>query len=162
MYVVYEAFDDNTAIIIDIGTFARYECSESDLIKLANKGNDILGLSVSNRKINYITAYECISFPTEADAEEYIRDNNLTYKNKRVASGYYWVFIKKNYKKHVDYYVCTYIGDEVSYVAKEGEYTPYIQAAKTFDKHTAGEQAAIMSKRSKTGKYWTTQRVVVG
>lgn len=162
MYIVYEAFDDNTAIILDINTFAKYECSESDLIKLANKeGNNVLGLSVSNNKLNYITAYECISFPTEADADEYIKDNNLTYKNKRLTSNYYWVFTKKNYKIHVNYYVCTYRGDEISYVANVGKYTPYIQAAKSFDKHTAKKKAAFMSKNGLPGTHWTTQRVII-
>lgn len=160
MYVVYQAFDDNTSIVLDIGTFGRREFTEQELIRFINSGHDVLGASVSGQKLNYLNAYECLSFPTEKEADDYIRYNGLTYKNKRYASDYYWVFDKRNSKIHVDYYVCMYLGNEVTYIAENGGYTNYIEGAKTFDKRTAGERAAIMTKKSKTGKYWTTQRVV--
>lgn len=160
MYVVYEAFDDNTAIILDIGTLARYECSEADLIKMVNNGSDILGASVSKQKLNYLNAYNCLSFPTETDADEYIKDNNLSYRNKRYASNYYWVFEKKDSKIHVDYYICTYRGDEITFVSEFGGFTPYIQSAKTFDKHTAKKQAALMTNKSTKKVHWTTKRIV--
>lgn len=159
MYVVYEAYDDNTADIIDIGNYTRRFMTEQQLITFGNN-HDVLGLSVSSHKINYINAYSCLSFATEEEADDYIRENSLSYQSKRYAMNMYWVFEKKNYKKHVDYYICTYRGNEVSYVAEKG-YTPYIQAAKQFNKKTAGEQAARMTKNSRTGTHWTTQRVVV-
>ena len=166
MYIVYQAYDDNTAEILDIGTFQRIPMTEQELIKFGNN-HDVLGLSVSGHKLNYITAYNCLSFPTEEDANEYIGDNALSYQNKRYACGYWWVFEKRNHKYHVDYYICTYAGNEVTYLGKKDKsgkdtYTPYIQAAQCFDKRTAGEKAARMTQSSKTGKHWTTQRVVVG
>ena len=164
MYVVYQAYDDNTAEILDIGSYGRKLMTEQELIIFGNK-HDVLGLSVSGHKINYITAYNCLSFSSEEEANEYIKYNNLSYQNKRYMCGYWWVFEKKNNKIHVDYYVCNYKGEEVTYVGEDNKgktlYTPYIQAAKSFDKKEAGEKAALMRKNSKTGTYWTTQRVVV-
>ena len=63
---------------------------------------------------------------------------------------YYWVFEKTNKVYHVDYYVCTWAGDTATYIGKEGGYTPYIQAAKSFSKHEANKKAAIMTRNSKT------------
>ena len=65
MYVVYEAFDDNSAIILDIGTFNKQLMYEQQLINFVNSGNTVTGLSVSGKKINYIQAYNCLSFPTD-------------------------------------------------------------------------------------------------
>lgn len=158
MYIIYEGYDDNTAVVLDLGTYQREHLTEKQLISLASR-YDVLGLSVSNNKINYITAYNCLSFPTEDEANDYIKYKKLTYQNKRYLLGYWWVFEKKDYKIHVDYYVCSYKGDDVTYVMDKG-YTPYIQAAKSFDKRTAKEKAALMTKRSKTGTHWTTQSVV--
>ena len=160
MYIVYKAYDDNTAEILDIGTYQRREMTERELINF-NKEHDVLGLSSTEKKINYIEAYTCTQFATESEANEYIKENSLSFKNKRYIQGLYWVFEKRNSKIHVEYYVCAYAGEEVTYLADAGGYTPYIQAAKTFDKKTAGEAAAIMTQHSRTGKHWTTQRVKI-
>lgn len=159
MYIVYEAFDDNTATIIDLETYGTKFMTEQELINFGNK-HSVLGLSVSGHRVNYITAYNCLSFATEEEADDYIRENGLSYKNKRYAMNLFLVLEKNNHKRHVDYYIYTRAGDEVTYVMDKG-YTHYIQAAKTFDKKTAGERAASMTQNSRTGKYWTVQRVVV-
>ena len=159
MYVINEAYDDNTALVIDLSNYTRKEMSELELIRFASYGNEVLGLSVSGQQKNYINGYESISFPVEAEADEYIKENRLSFRNKRYLNGLYWVLEKKNNKIHVDYYICTWAGPNALYVGEKG-YTPYIQSAKKFDKKTAGKQAALMTKNSKTGKYWTTQRVV--
>lgn len=159
MYIVYEAFDDNTAIILDIPSFTRREMTEKELINFGNN-NDVLGLSVSGRKINYINAYGCITFATESEADEYIKQNGLSYQNKRYIHDYWYVLEKKNYKIHVDYYVCHWRGDIATYIADNGGYTEYIQAAKIFTKDEAGKKAAMLRRNSKTGKYWTTHRVM--
>ena len=159
MYIVYEAFTDNSAIVLDVCTLQRIELTEQNLINFASN-HEVLGASVSNRKLNYLNAYNCISFASEEDVNDYIKENNLSYQNKRYINGYYFVFERKEYKIHVDYYVCTYAGEEVTYLCENG-YSPYIQAAQAFDKRTAGEKAALMTKKSKTGKHWTTQRVIV-
>lgn len=161
MYIIETAYDDNTAVILDLGTYEKRFMLEKDLIYFGNK-HDVLGLSVSNNKINYITSYSCISFSNESEADEYIRDASLTYKNKRNLLGYTWVFEKKDHKIHVDYYICAYAGPEVIYVGKEGGYTPYIQAAKTYSKQEAGKTAALMRQHSKTGKHWKVQRTARG
>lgn len=159
MLVVVEAYDDNSALVMDLNTYTRKEMSELELIRFANNGHNILGLSVSSRQINYINAYDCISFASEDEADEYIKENGLTSKNKRYTNNLVWVLEKKNNKIHVDYYICAWSGPNAVYVAEQG-YTPYIQAAKSFDKKTAGRKAVMMAQKSKTGKYWTTQRVV--
>ena len=97
MYVVYEAYDDNTADILDIGNFAKRPMTEQELIHFGNT-HDVLGLSVSGHKLNYIAAYNCLSFASEDEADDYIKSNGLSYQNKRYAVGYYWVFEKKNRK----------------------------------------------------------------
>lgn len=160
MYVVSTAFDDNTSIILDIGSYRNKEMTEQELIRFINSGHEVLGASVSGQKLNYLNAYNCYSFPTEAEADEYIRDAGLSYQNKRNAMGYTWVFEKMNTKIHVDYYVVYYLGDEITFLCEKG-YSNYINSAKAFDKKTAGEKAALMKKNSKTGKYWTVLRVPV-
>lgn len=159
MYIIYEAYDDNTADVLDIGNFAKRPMTEQELIIFGNN-HDVLGLSVSGHKLNYITAYNCLSFASEDEADDYIKSNGLSYQNKRYAVGYYWVFEKKNRKRHVDYYIYTCAGDNITYLTENG-YSPYIQAAKSFDKKTAGEKAALMTRNSKTGKHWSIQRVII-
>lgn len=161
MYIIYEAFDDDTAVVMDIPSFQRMEMSESELISFGSK-HDVLGLSVSGRKLNYINAYNCLTFPSEDEADDYIKYNGLSYQNKRYIQGYWFVFEKKNHKSHVDYYVCHWINNIATYIGDKGGYTNYIQAAKKFTKDEAGKKAAMLRRNSKTGKFWTTQRVVVG
>jgi hypothetical protein len=160
MFVVYKAYDDDTADIIDLSTFKIVWLNKQELVSLGNKHN-VLGLSISGNKVNYVNAYNCISFAQENEADEYIRYNGLQYNNKRYLDGYWWVLEKNNQRIHVDYYVCTYRGDEVSYVSEKG-YTPYIQAAKKFDREESGKKAVFMTQKSKTGTYWKVQRVVRG
>lgn len=160
MYVVYKAYDDNTAEIYDIGTYQKRYMTEQELISFGSK-HDVLGLSTTGGKINYINAYNCLNFPTEDDANEYIKENGLSYKNKVHAMDYYWVFEKKNITIHVDYYVCTWAGESQTFIGENGGYTPYIQAAKSFTKHEAGKKAALMTRNSKTGKKWTTHRIPI-
>lgn len=159
MYVVYRAYDDNTADIIDLSTMHVENFGERQLIKLGTE-KDILGLSVSSNKINYINAYTFIKFDSDNELNEYIREYVDEPYVKKNVHGYFWLLKKTNHKYHVDYYVCTYKGDEVTYLGKERNYTPYIQAAKTFSKHEAGEKAALMTKNSKTGTHWTTHKVI--
>lgn len=159
MYIVKEAFDDNTANILDIGTYMTREMSEIELIRFS-KDNNVMGLSVSNNKINYISAYNCTTFVSEREADEYILENELSYQNKMWIHNMWWVFERANLKKHVDYYIGTYKGDEITYLSESG-YTPYIQGAKKFDKRTAQKRAAIMTNNSKTGTFWKAIRVVV-
>lgn len=159
MYIVYKAYDDNTADILDIGNFQIKYMTEIELIRFS-KSNEVLGLSTSRNKIIYINAYSCTQFPTEQEADEYIKSMELPYKNKRFIQGMWWVLERTNHKYHVDYYVCTYRGDEVSYVGEKHSYTPYIQAAKVFSKTEAGKQAAMMNRNKNARAHWTTQRVV--
>lgn len=160
MYIVYEAFDDNTANIYDVGSGVLKYMSEKELITLANN-NNVLGLSASNNKINYINAYSIYTFPTEQEAYEFCKDNSISTRNTKYISGYFYVFNRNNIVKHVEYYVCNYIGDAVTYVGENKSYTPYIQAAKVFNKAEAGKTAALMTKMSKTGKHWVTYKRVV-
>jgi len=159
MYIVFKAFDDNTADILNLSSGQMNFLQEDELIKFG-KSNDILGLSVDTRKINYIQPYTFVSFPTEYEMNEYIRMYGISHYVKKHIHGIYYIFTKSNNTKHVDYYICSYSGPEVTYLAESG-YTPYIQAAKSFDKKTAQKQAVFMTNNSKTGKHWKAERVVI-
>lgn len=163
MYIIYKAYDDNTAIVLDVITLRRQFMYERDLINFINNGHDVLGCSVSGQRINYLEAYSCLTFPSEDEADEYIRENGLSYRNKRYINGLYYVFEKTHKCIHVDYIIRNQIGYDCSYLIignnnKIG-YSPYIQSATTFDKRTAQEKAAMMTKNSKTGKQWVTVRI---
>lgn len=162
MFIVYKAYDDNTAELLDICTYQRLQLTELELIRFVQNGNEALGLSVSGNKINYITAYNMVQFPTETEANEFIVSNGLSYNNKKYINDMFCILYKTNKTYHVDYFVYTQAGPEMTYICKNGGYTPYIQAAQSFDKREAGKKAALMTQRSKTGKHWSTQRVVVG
>ena len=159
MYVIFEAFDDNTATIINTSNYERKTLTEQQLISFG-KNNEVLGLSVGEHSINYINSYKFTAFESENEANDYIRENGCSYQNKKYDNGMWWYFKKTNHKIHVDYYVVTYRGDEITYVGEDIKYTPYIQSAKKYTKHDAGETAALMTKRSKTKTRWTTLRVV--
>ena len=158
MYIVTKAYDDNTAEIIDIGPMTVYQLNTEELIQFS-KRHDVLGLSVSRNKINYLQAYHCMSFATENEAREYMLENNLPVNSIKYTNGMVFV-VEKIPKIHVNYYICYYEGNNATYVGDKGGYTPYIQAAKVFSRQEAGQRAAIMKQQSTTGKDWTTQRVI--
>ena len=95
MYVVYKAFNTNKAIIVDLSNYMQLELNENQLIRLSNNHN-IIGLSVYNQKIKNISAYDCISFEIESEADEYLRDVGLSYQNKLYINRLYWVLEKRN------------------------------------------------------------------
>lgn len=159
MYIIFEAFDDNTAIVLNTSTYERVLLTEKQLIDI-NKTHDVLGLSAGDRSIHYIKSYAFLAFESEESANEYIKEHNYSYQNKTYENGMWWYFQKTNYVSHVDYYVVTYRGEEITYVGEKINYTPYIQSAKKYTKHEAGKTAALMNQRSKTGTKWTTLRVV--
>lgn len=163
MMVVYNAYDDNSADIIDVVTMKMYHQSAQQIINYLNKGGKILGVSASSNKINYINAYSIGTFPTEFEADEYIRDNYLSYQNKRYINDMFYVFEKTDKVIHVDYVVYTQNGDEITYVGKDVKgkttYTHYIQSAKTFSEKEAYSRSASMTKCSKTGKFWFVMRM---
>lgn len=158
MYIISKAYDDKSAEVLDVITCERHELSERELINMS-KSHDILGLSVSGNKINYINAYSCITFASDEEAYEYCKDNGISTRNTIFINGYYYIFDKTNKVYHVDYFVMYWTEVEQTYIAEKG-YTPYIQCAKSFDKKSAYERAASMTKNSKTGKKWSVYRYV--
>lgn len=163
MMVVYNAYDDNSADIIDVVTMKRYHQSAQQMINYINKGGKILGVSASNNKINYVNAYSIGTFPTEDEADEYIRDNGLSYQNKRYLNDIFYVFEKIDKVIHVKYMIYNQTGNEITYVGEtvkgKTTYTPYMQAAKTFTEKEAYSRSASMTKNSKTGKFWFVMRM---
>lgn len=159
MLVVYKSYDDNTAEIIDLCDYSVTFYRESDLIALA-KNHNVLGLSVSNNKINYISAYSIVTFPTEDEAVEYLKDKNLSLRNKITINGMTYVFEKRNEIIHVDYVIGYITEVEAIYISDRG-YTPYIKAAKVFDKKEVFKVANVLTNRSKTGKHWRALRIPV-
>jgi hypothetical protein len=161
MYIIYKAYDDNTAVVLDMPSFNMRTLTEKELISLGSKEN-VTGLTVSNRKILSLNSYECLTFPVEAEADEYINYIRQCFPNKKAtkinSNSIYYVLCTRNEKVHVDYYVVSYTEVERVYIAQKG-YTPYIQAAKSFSKSDAQKKAAMMQRNSKTGKHWTTERI---
>lgn len=164
MLVVYNSYDNNSADIIDVITMKRYHQGAQQIINYTNAGGKILGVSVSGNKINYINAYNIYTFPTENEADEYIKENGLTYNNKRYLNDMYYIFEKKESTIHVDYVIYTQIGNEITYVGNtiKGKvtYTPYLQSAKRFTEKEAYSRANSMSKYSKTGKHWFVREII--
>lgn len=159
MYVIIEAYDDNTAIVFNTRDCSRENLSEKQLINLS-KIEDVLGLSVGTRSINYIHSYSFMAFEDEGNANSYFKENDISYSKKEYDSGYFWYFKRTNIVRHVDYYVVTYKGEEITYVGDKIKYTPYIQSAKVYDKREANKVAALMTRQSKTGTEWKALRVV--
>lgn len=158
MKVVIRAYDDNTADILDLDSMRVYFCTEHNLKTIDS--NDVLGLSVTKGKINYINAYDYIQFETDDELEDYIVYNRIRNCVKKYINGTYFLFIRNDSKIHVDYYVCTYRGPVTTYVCTKG-YTIYINGAKKFNKTEASKRAAIMTDRSRTGSHWFAVRTPV-
>jgi hypothetical protein len=154
MKVVTKAYDDNTAEITDLATYSRKVYNEIDLIHLKD---DVLGLSASGQKINYIQPYSFIMFESDDEMNKYIKDNRITGVLKKYINSMYVALWKINCKIHVDYYVVCTHGPEDIFVAEKG-YTQYKNGAKVFGKKQAQETAALMTKKSKTGKHWYAKR----
>lgn len=159
MLVVYRAYDDNTADIMDITNYGVQFYYENALVALS-KNQRVIGLSVSNNKINYLTPYSVISFACEDEAIEYIKENGLSYRNKIYANGMYYVLERTDKIIHVDYIIGYITEVESIYLADKG-YTPYINSAKTFTKNEVFKVANKMRYSSKTGKLWKAIRVPV-
>jgi hypothetical protein len=134
--------------------------TEKQLVSIANS-HRVFGLTTYRGKVACMEAYTCIQFPSEVEAAEYSREHMISPNQTFYINGLYCVLERTYQKFHVDYLVCYYTGDVATYVCENGGYTPYIQAAARFDKKTAGKKAAMMNQRSKTGKHWTTQRIVI-
>jgi hypothetical protein len=161
MYIIYNAYDDNTADILDLNTLSLKFNTEIELIRLGNK-EQVVGLTVDTHKIISLNSYSCLTFPTESEADEYVHSylDKGNFKKIYINNMFYLLIQKEIPKLHVDYHIVTNSECMKVYVAKNKGYTPYIQCAKAFDKDTAKKQAALMQKQSKTGKYWTTERIV--
>lgn len=164
MLVVYNAFDDNTADIIDITNMTVKFYTEQQLINL-NKHHNVLGIISDNRKLYSIHSYNMVSFPTENEAIVFAKVNNIELSNMLFINGYYWVFQKQQGLLYVNYYVYNQKGEECTYLCiqnNKATYTPYIQEATVFDKKEAQKRAKLMTMNSKTGTYWKALRIVVG
>ena len=160
MYIVSRAYDDNTADILDIGSYQTKWFSEIELIRFA-ANHDVMGLSVSGGKVNYINAYSVVQFPTEDEATEYCRENGIGFNNKMYLLDYWFVFEKSNRKIHVAYFIRTAKEVEWVYLGRDIKYTPYQQAAQEFTKKDAQKKVAMMNNNPKAVQHWMAERVVM-
>lgn len=158
--VVTRAYSDNYADVMDVSTGTSKTMSDKDIIKYMESGKDIFGVTVYGGKICKIQPYGIMMFATEEDA----REHNLNCENKLTIVSYDPV-VCAVYKitspiVYVDvaYYVGCTSGDETTYIGMKG-YTVYMQAARRFEKRESEKIAAIMTKKSKTGKHWYSIRV---
>lgn len=160
MYIVSKAYDDNTAEILDIGSYQTRFFTEIELIRFS-ASHDVMGLSVSGGKINYINAYSVYTFPTEDEATEFCRENDIGFNNKMYALDYWFVFQKSNKRVHVAYYIRTAKEVEWVYLGENIKYTPYQHAAKEFTKKEAQKKVAMMNKNPKATQHWMVESVVI-
>jgi len=161
MYLVYTTYDDGYIDILDTSTrdIKRFTNAEA-----ANFGTryDVLGLSVSNGKINYANTYGFMQFNDDYEMEEYIRENSISFKE--YTDGYWCVFFRTNNYIHVDYVIWHYAEVEVKYIAEKGT-TAYLEYAKVFDKNTAYKVCAqrnkALAKRYNMSEcgYWSVRKV---
>ena len=161
MYIVQRAYDDKTADILDLGNYATKHFEERELIRFASN-HDVMGLSVSDNKINYISAYSITSFPVESEATEYCYEHGLSYQSKMNLLGYWWVFEKTYITFHVAYYIRTAKEVDNVYLGENNTYTPYIQSAREFSKKEAQKKVVMMNRNPRAAQHWMIERVVIG
>lgn len=158
MYIVKNVYSDNTADILDIVTLQQQFMTEKELIGFGFH-NKVLGLSTNGHKLGGLIGYDCITFPTEAEAYEYADETGISRNQIINMNDYYYILYKNNRVINVGYYVLHWTEYEQSYVSKKG-YTPYVAQAKLFSKEDAQKKAAMMN-RKRGWEYWITQRVVL-
>lgn len=158
MYICYKTFDDNYIEVLDLNSYQTAVMSASDIKKFIHSGHNIFGVTCSDNKITAVRSYECISFPSEMEADEYLKDNNISYKDKLFVNGYWYVFEKRKKVIHVRYYIYNYNEYETTYVGLNRSYTPYKDAAKEFEKKEAFVKAASMNKNGNGSKRWLVLR----
>ena len=140
MYVVTKVFDDNSASIIDIGTYKEVTLTESE-IKNFCKNHAVLGVDICKNKIYNLMAYSTMQFASDTDAYEYAgSDKNVMY-----IQGMYWVFTPDRMVHHVAYYVTHYTEVECTFIAEKG-YCGYMEYAKQFTKDEAYKKCASLNK----------------
>lgn len=159
MYIVHRAYDDKTADILDIGNTSIKWFNEEELINFASH-HDVIGVSISREKINYIHAYDVLQFPTEAEATEFCHEHGLSHKNKLYIFNYWYVFERSYVNYHVSYFIRTTKEIANVYLGKDIKYTPYTQAAKEFTKDEAQKKVDMMNKNPKATQHWTIERIV--
>lgn len=162
MYIVNKAYDDKSADILDITNGNSMHLDESGLVGL-DKNHSVYGLACYKNKVSSLQAYDFMTFATEVEADEWIREAGLNNINKLAMSYGTIVLIKSNVKYHVPYYVGYYrgdphMGDYETLVAEGRGYTNYREAAKEFTKTDAEKKAAIMRNRSKSDVPWKAIR----
>lgn len=161
MYVVTTAYSDNSAMVTDLMTYETMFLTESEIVRLINSKHSVLGVTISStkRSIVNMSAYSFIQFISEDEAYEYCRETGISTRNILCISNTYYILERIRHSIPVNYYVCYWRGQVATYLCENGGFTNYIQNAKGFSKEAANKTAAIMKRRSKTGKYWTIQRV---
>lgn len=161
MYIVYRAYDDKTADILGIGkgNINMKRFSEEELINFTSH-HDVIGVSASDKRLNYINAYDILQFPTEDEATEFCHEHGISYKNKIYIFNYWYVFERSYITYHVSYFIRTAKETDNVYLGKDIKYTPYMQAAKEFTKDEAQKKVDMMSKNPRAAQNWTIERIV--
>jgi len=162
MLIVTKAYDDNTAYIYDTVTMLSKYFEEAELIRFGQT-NSVIGLDLTstNRSISRLEAYKVIPFESEEALNEYVYQFGLIGINKfyDTNNGFYNLLLKTNHKIHVDYVIYYPLGPTKVYKTERGYAENNPCAAKAYTKDEAKQKAALMRKNSKTGKYWTTEKI---
>lgn len=161
MYIVYTTYDDGYIDIMNIETRSVQRFTRAEAAKFG-ANHDVLGLSVSNDKINYAKTYRFIQFCDEYDMQEYIRENSIACKE--FIGGYWHVFYKTNNNIHVEYVIWHYTENETVYLAEKGT-TANLKYARSFDRDNAykvcKQRNNALAKKYNMIEcgYWTVRRV---
>jgi len=164
MYILCATYDDGYYDIVDIQTREVTTFTTAQVIKFRTN-NDVLGLSVSNDRVNYANTYNFMMFCNDNEMDEYIKENNISYSSKEYIYGYWYVFYRSYNNIHVDYIIWHYTQNETVYLADRGT-SGDIRYAKTFDKDTAykvmNQRNNALAKKYKIQNcgFWTVKRIV--
>lgn len=153
MYIIHKAYDDFSAEVLDVTNYKTLRMTEDELLKLCNK-HRVIGATVLNGEIQWLSAYSCRIVPTEEELNELLEDSDISMQNVISVNGSYAVLVEsKEPPEHVDYAVYTMAGDDITYLGHSC-YTKYKVSALRLKKDTAKRIAEKMTRNSKTGKHW--------
>lgn len=164
MYILYTTYDDGFYDIMDIETGEVRVFNTTQAINF-RANNEVMGLSVSNGKINYSNTYGFRMFVSEDEMDEFIKEDNIQYSSKEYIYGYWYVFYRSYNNIHVDYVIWHYTEVETKYLATKGT-SADIRYAKVFDRDTAykvmNQRNNALAKKYNLAEcgFWTVKRVV--
>ena len=94
MLMVYKAYEDGSADLIDVPYMNVKHYTEKQLLGFIENNHSVLGLSASFGE-TILTTYIPVQFPSEREAYEHI-EGRKGLSNPMFISGYWWVIVPSN------------------------------------------------------------------